>query len=113
MTVARVLVAIEPQMYRQVLAFDIRKQRPRSAVVLASPETLETEAKRMMPHLIIANEVPPKLKEMCFWVEVHTGGESLNADVSANGISTTIYDVSLQDLLAVVDKAEEELAHGS
>ena len=53
------------------------------------------------------------LKEMgCFWVELHTGGERLDADISADGI-TTIHDVSLQALVAVVDKSEEVLANGS
>jgi hypothetical protein len=108
-----VLVAIELQMYQEVLAFHFRQQRPQSEVVLACPETLEDEARRMKPHLIIANEVPPMLKEMgCFWVELHTGGERLDADISADGI-TTIHDVSLQALVAVVDKSEEVLAHGS
>jgi hypothetical protein len=69
----------------------------------------------MRPHLIFANEVPPELKEKgCFWVELHTGehtGERLDADIRADGYSTTIHDVSLENLLAVVDKAEEELAH--
>jgi hypothetical protein len=100
-------------MYREVLAFHFRQQRPQSEVVLTSSETLEAEAKRTRPHLIVANKVPPMLKEMDFWVEVHTGGERLDADISTDGISTTIHDVSLQDLLALVDKAEEELAHGS
>jgi hypothetical protein len=99
-------------MYRQVLAFHFRQQRPQSEVVLVSPETLEAEAKHMRPHLIIANEVSPMLKEMGFWVEIYTN-EQLDADISANGCSTTIHDVSLQDLVAVVDKVEEELAHGS
>jgi hypothetical protein len=52
------------------------------------------------------------LKEMGFWVEVSTD-DGLIADISADGYSTTIHDVSLEDLVAVVDKAEEELAHGS
>jgi hypothetical protein len=69
----------------------------------------------MRPHLIFANEVPPELKEKgCSWVELHTGehtGERLDADIRADGYSTTIHDVSLENLLAVVDKAEEELAH--
>ena len=112
MTLVRVLVAIEPLMYREVLAFHFRQQRPQSEVVLLSPQTLEAEAKRMRPHLIVANEVPPMLKEMCFWVEVSTD-DGLIADISADGYSTTIHDVSLEDLVAVVDKAEEELAHGS
>jgi hypothetical protein len=33
------------------------------------------------------------------------------ATISANGYSTTIHDVSLQDMVAAADKAEEELAH--
>ena len=110
MALVRVLVAIEPHMYREVLAFHIRQERPQSEVVLASPQTLEAEAERMRPHLIIANEVPPLLRERGFWVEVHAN-EELDADISADGYSTTIHDVSLEELVAVVDKAEEELAH--
>jgi len=110
MTLVRVLVAIEPQMYREVLAFHIRHQRPQSVVILASARTLEVEAERTKPHLIVADEVPLELKEKGFWVEI-SKDDGLVATISADGYSTTIDDVSLQDLLAVVDKAEEELAH--
>ena len=107
--VVRILVAIEPHMYRQVLAFHFRQQRPRADVVLASPQTLHDEARRTRPHLIFANEVPPELKEAgVFWVEVRND-DGLVATISADGYSTTIDDVSLQDLLAVVDKTQEEL----
>ncbi len=112
--VVRILVAIEPLMYREVLAFCLRQERPQAEVVLASPQTLEDEAKRTSPHVIFASEVPPELKERgdTFWTEVYTGeSERLEATISANGYSDTIDDVSLQALLAVVDKAEEMLAH--
>ena len=69
------------------------------------------EARRKRPHLIFANEVPQELKETGdFWVEV-SNADGLVATISADGYSTTIDDVSLQDLLAVVDKAQEEIAH--
>jgi hypothetical protein len=100
-------------MYGEVLGFHIRHQRPLSEVVLASAQTLHAEAERTRPHLIVANEVPSHLKEQMgvfFWVELSTD-DGLVASISANGHSTTIHDVSLQDFLAVVDKAEEELAH--
>src|SRR5215208_2472170 len=85
--VVRILVAIEPQMYRQVLAFHIRQQRPRSEVVLASAQTLQAEAERMKPHLIFANEVPAWLKERGFyWVEVRTD-DLLVATIRADGYS--------------------------
>ena len=78
-------------------------------MVLASSESLRDEARRTRPHLIFANEVPQELKETgVFWVEVSTD-DGLVATISADGYSTTIDDVSLQDLLAVVDKAQEEL----
>ena len=107
----RILVAIEPYMYRQVLAFHFRQERPLSKVVLASPQTLQAEAERTRPHLILANEVPPELKEegSSFWVELRAS-DVLVATISADGYSDTVRDVSLEDLIAVVDKAEEELA---
>jgi hypothetical protein len=111
--VVRILVAIQPRMYGEVLGFHIHKERPLSEVVFATPETLRDEVRRTRPHLIIANEVPSDLKEqmgVLVWVELSTD-DGLVASISANGHSTTIHDVSLQDFLAVVDKAEEELAH--
>jgi len=111
--VVRILVAIEPQMYGEVLAFHIRQERPLSEVVFASSQTLWAEAERMRPHLIIASAVSPELikeKRSFFWVEVRMA-DGLVANISADGHSDTIEDVSLEDLVAVVDKAEEELAH--
>jgi hypothetical protein len=107
------LVAIQPRMYGEVLGFHIHKERPLSEVVFATPETLRDEVRRTRPHLIIANEVPSDLKEQMgvfFWVEL-SAVDGLVTSISANSHSTTIHDVSLQDFLAVVDKAEEELAH--
>ena len=108
--VVRILVAIEPQMYREVLAFHIRQQRPRSEVTLASAQTLQAEALRTKPHLIVADEVSAELKEMVLlWMKV-CRNDRLDATVG-DGEHATIDDVTLQDLLAAVDKTEEELAH--
>jgi hypothetical protein len=106
----RIVVAIEPQMYREVLAFHIRKERPAVEVVLASPQSLRGEVEQARPHLIFAAEVPSELKEMdaLFWVEL-SPEDGLVATIRVNGYSDTIHDVSLQDLLAVVDKTQEEL----
>src|SRR5215207_8585921 len=105
--VVRVLVAIEPKMYREVLAFHISQQRPQSEVVLASAGNLEATAERTRPHLTIANEVQHMLKEMGFWVEVPTDGW-LDTHISADGYSTTLHDGSLEDFVAVMNKAEDE-----
>jgi hypothetical protein len=109
--VVRILVAIEPQMYREVLALYFRQERPLSEVVLASSQALQAEVERASPYLIVANEVTSELKEegSSFWVELRVS-DVLVAAISADGYSDTIRDVSLHDLIAVVDKAEEELA---
>jgi hypothetical protein len=105
------LVAIEPYMYREVIASYFRQERPLSEVVLASSQALQAEAERTKPHLIVANEVPPELKEegSSFWVELRAS-DVLVATISADGYSDTVRDVSLEALIAVVDRAEEELA---
>src|SRR5215207_2361570 len=109
--VIRILVAIEPQMYREVLAFHIRKQRPQTDVVLASAQTLQAEALRTKPHLIVADEVSAELKEMVLlWMQVRKDDDRLDATIGDDGYFT-MDDVTLQDLLAAVDKAEEQLAH--
>ena len=110
--VVRILVAIEPLMYREVIALHFRQERPRSEVVLASSQALQAEAERTRPHLIVADEVPPELKEKgsSFWVELRVS-DVLVATISADGYSDTVRDVSLEDLIAVVDKAEEEPVH--
>ena len=110
--IVRILVVFEPRMYREVLAFHLRREHPRSEITLGSMQHLRDEAKRTKPHLIVANEVPPELKDRnsLFWVELSTNA-GLDANIRADGYSDTIYDVSLEALLAVVDKAEEELAH--
>jgi hypothetical protein len=116
MTVLRVLVAIEPSMYREVLAFYLRRQRPQAEVFLASPEEtfLLAEAERTQAQVVFATEeVPPRLKERgIFWVKVHAD-DRLDATISANGYSSIIHDVTLIDLLAVVDKTIGEVARGA
>ena len=67
MLTVRVLVAIEPFMYGEVVAFSLRKERPRAEVtLLASSENLATEVERTKPHLVVANRVPPAAKGSSF-----------------------------------------------
>jgi len=108
----RIVVAIGPRMYREVLAFYFSKQHPLAEVVLASSQTLWDEVKRTRPHLIVANMVPSELKEKLYWVEIHND-ETLSATISADGYSDVINEVSMEDLLVAVEKAEEDLVDRS
>ena len=111
--IVRVLVAIDPFMYGQVLAFCLSKERPRAEVsLLSSAEDLAAELERARPHLVVANRMPPAAKARAFfWVEVDAlrGPTSLNAEISADGYSGSVADVRVEHVLAALDRAEEEL----
>ena len=114
----KVLLAIEPLMYREVMASYLRHHRPQAEVILASGETLEAEVERVRPLLIIANEPSAEpsatAKEAeTFWVGIRIGEQRIDADISVDGYSATIKNVSPQDLLAAVDRAAEELVDGA
>jgi hypothetical protein len=113
----RVLVALDPFMYGDVLAFSLSKQRPRAEVtLLASSEDhlLAAELERARPHLVVANRVPPAAKARSFWVEITVppGATSLDAEISADGYSGSVADVRVGHVLAALDRAEEELLAG-
>ena len=114
----RVLVAIDPFMYGEVLAFCLSKERPRAEVTLLAPSEdhlLAAELERARPHLVVANRVPAAAKARSFfWVEVDAlrGPTSLDAEISADGYSGSVADVRLEHVLAALDRAEELLAGG-
>ena len=115
----RVLVAIEPRMYAEVLAFSVRQKRPRTEISLLDPsEDLEAAARSVRPHLVVANRVPKALRDdpyfsFFFWVEVDEaraggGPKRLGARISADGYSRSVEDVGIAHVLAALDRAEGE-----
>ena len=116
MAALRVLISIAPPMYAEALAFSLRKHRPGAEVSVIGPsDDLGEEARRLRPHLIVANRVPAGAKEGgCFWVEVDepvggAGAKALGAEISANGHSGSVANVSTGDVLAALDRAEQLL----
>ncbi len=118
MPAARVLIAIGPAMYAEALAFYLRKHRPRAEVSLLGPsEDVGAEARCARPHLIVANRVPREARAGCFWVEVAEpiggeGAKGLGAEISADGYSRSVADVGAGDVLAALDRAEEQPISG-
>ena len=63
----RVVIAVEPRMYREALAFSLTRNRPRAEVLLVDPpEDLAAEVERTGAHLVVANQVPSEVKETAF-----------------------------------------------
>ena len=101
-------------MYREVMASYLRHHRPQAEVILASGETLEAEVERERPLLIIANEPSATAKAAeSFWVGIRISEQRIDADISIDGYTATVQNVSPQDLLAAVDRAAEELVDGA
>jgi hypothetical protein len=108
----RVIMAIEPRLYREVLAFSLREHRPEAEVSLVgSTDDLVAEVERTGAHLVVANEVPPEAREAAFWIEVSKArsGKSLDAEISADGYSRSVPDFRVKHLVKALDRAEEEL----
>ena len=114
----RVLIALQPSMYAEVLAFSVGQNRPRAEVSILDPsEGLEEATLRLLPHLVVANRLPKATGEdgHFFWVEVdepHAGEgtkKRLGARISADEYSESVGEVSIEHVLRALDRAEEQL----
>ena len=112
----RVLVTVEPRMYREAIALAVHRNRPETEVMLLSEDVMDGQVKEFAPHVLVRNDsdgVVPEglLGSVVYRMEVlYTDG--MAARVSVGDRSYTIEDATIEDLLALVDEAEE-LVSGS
>ena len=107
----RLVVAIEPRSYRQVIGEAIRSMRPHVEVVVLEPGTLETGVRRLDPELVFADRPDtfgPEGGPMgrSAWVEFRPYEEP-PARVCLAGKRWELGRVELADLLSIVDQTEE------
>jgi hypothetical protein len=106
----RILVAITPRMYREVLALSIQRRRPDFEVLLAPPESLDGEAEEIGPHVLVedADEagLPLALAQgvVCRVRILIT--DRIDATIELDGMTSEIHDVCLEDLFEVLEEAE-------
>jgi hypothetical protein len=102
-----VLVAIEPRSYRQVIGETIRSLRPHVEVIVLEPDTLGAGIRRLGPELVFANR-PDTFAPTgrAAWVEFRPY-EQPPARICLAGRRRELEAVELDDLLSVVDEAEE------
>src|SRR3712207_3738306 len=102
----RVLMAIEPRSYREVIGEAIRGLRPHLEVVIVEPEALEPEMARLDPELVICSQ--PSIAAAngrTAWIEFRPYGQPA-ARTYVGGRYFELEEVELEDLLAAVDEAE-------
>lgn len=105
----RILVTVEPRMYRESLALSLHQQRPDLEVVIGSPGHLDGEAESFRTHLLVRNDADGVdmglQKDALCWVEI-LYSDGMDARISLDGEVWMIEDICVNDLLKIVDRAE-------
>ena len=103
----RILIAIEPRSYGQVIGSAIQNLRPCLEVVVVEPENLVSEAERLRPELLFSHlkgsEMP--VGGVKAWVELSVEPERPSA-ARVDGRLEEFTNPNLDDLLSIVDEAE-------
>ena len=109
----RVLVAVDPLMYREVIAHAVRKHRPRAEVLTAGPDDLDSETRGLAPHLVVCNRATGAVREVAHsWVEleVRPGPVGLDANIKVDSWPLSrVEQAEIGDVLAAVDETERTL----
>ena len=111
----RILIAIAPTMYRETLGHILHRDRPNDDVRLADPKDLDREASSFGPHLIVCTDGASEVREVSVpsWVVIRYQ-DSLSASVFLDGQDPRlIQDISIEDLLGVVEETQRLVVRGS
>jgi hypothetical protein len=97
-------------MYREALALSVQEHRPDLEVRIASPEEVGPEVGSFDPHQLVRNDTdgldPRGLENVLCWIEI-IYSDDMDANISLAGHVSRVRDISMDDLLAVIDEAME------
>ena len=106
----RILVTITPRLYREVIALSIHRRRPDFEVLLAPPGSLDGEAERFGPHVLVQDADEAGLSRaleqgvVCRIRILIT--DRIDATIELDGTTSELRDISLDELFAVLEEAE-------
>ena len=104
------MVTVEPRMHREAIALYVQRNRPEAKVMLVPEDVMDGQVKDLAPHVLVRNDSDRAIPEgllssvVCRMEVLYTDG--MAARVSVGASSYTIEDATMEDLLALVDKAE-------
>jgi hypothetical protein len=105
----RVLIAVQPLMYREAIALAIHNRRPDIEVLVGPEASLDGEVERFAPHLFLRNDTDgadtERLAGALCWIEV-LYSDSLSARVSLDGEVWEIEDICMDDLISLIKRTE-------
>ena len=107
----RVLITVEPRMYREAFAIAVKHHRPDAEILLVPESVMDGQVAGFAPHVLVRNDsdgaVPEwLLKSVVCRVEVLYTADGMATRVSVGGKSFTIEDACMDDLIALVDEVE-------
>ena len=103
----RILIANEPRAYREAFAGALRLMRPNSRIIEAGAEDLDREVERFKPDVVLCSSVSATVETKArSWILLYPEDEPL-AMVSTAGELSTVGDVDLEDIVALVDRTAE------
>ncbi|PLS87492.1 MAG: hypothetical protein CYG60_01610 [Actinobacteria bacterium] len=99
-------MAVEPRSYREAIGIAIRGLRPHVEVAIVEPGVLAPEVVRLEPELVICGQPNTvTTTDRPAWVEYRPYDDW--AEVCLDGNRSKLADVQLDDLISIVDEAEE------
>jgi hypothetical protein len=107
----RVLITVEPRIYREAIALAVQRYRPDAEVLLVPEGLMDGQVEGFAPHVLVRDDggaaFPGELLEsvVCRVEVLYT--DHMATRVSVGDRSYTIEDARMDDLLALVDEAEE------
>ncbi len=111
----RILITVSPLMYREALAAAVHRHRPEFEVRMAPPKDIYKEIGRFNPHLIVRADNdgvdPALLERVPYRVEIMYT-DSMNAKIALDGSIEEVSDMTINDLLRVVDKVQRLALQG-
>lgn len=103
----RILVTVQPQMYREALALALYNHRPDAEVILGSVPFLDSGTGGFRPHLLARNDTDGADMglhgDTLCWVEI-LYSDGMDARISLDGEVWKITNINMEDFLALVDR---------
>jgi hypothetical protein len=108
-SIVRILVTVEPRMYREALALSLQRRGQDYEVLVGTAGALDRQAREFRPHLLIRNDTDEADMEshgdvLC-WIEI-LYSDSMSSRVSLDGEVWTIENICLDDLTDILNRIE-------
>jgi ABC-type Fe3+-hydroxamate transport system substrate-binding protein len=106
-----ILLANDPQAYRDALAAALRLLLPHATIVITEPNTLDDYVWQHSPRLVICSQITRVVEtEVSTWVLLYPEG-ARSATVQRNGARTTMSEIDLEEILALIsDQVDDSSA---